>query len=71
MAGWKRRGWNKADGKPVQNQIDFRELDTAINQSKQMNIKWKYVPAHIGIHGNERADALAKQGAQEFKKLNR
>lgn len=71
MAGWKKRGWTKSDGKPVQNIIDFRELDSAITGNKQMNIKWKYVPAHIGIHGNEKADELAKQGAQAFKNENR
>lgn len=67
MKGWKSRGWKKADGKVVLNVIDFQELDEAIESNRQMTIKWQYVTAHKGILGNERADELAKRGAQQFK----
>lgn len=68
MKQWKKRNWRLASGGPVKNEEDFRLLDTAIESNKQMQIQWKYVPAHIGIRGNERADELARQGAQAYKK---
>lgn len=67
IKGWKSRGWKKADGQPVLNEVDFRALDRAIQENPQMKIKWQYVPAHKGIRGNERADELAKSGAQQYK----
>lgn len=39
-----------------------------IEDNSQMKIQWKYVPAHVGIRGNERADELARQGAHLYKK---
>lgn len=57
--GWKRRGWKKADKKPVINTDLWKILD-ALNQ-KHM-IEWKWVKGHAGIDGNERADELARQG---------
>lgn len=67
IKGWKSRGWKKADGQPVLNEADFRALDEAIQENPQLKIKWQYVPAHKGIRGNERADELAKNGAQQYK----
>lgn len=67
IKGWKSRGWRKADGQPVLNEVDFRALDRAIQENPQLKIKWQYVPAHKGIRGNERADEFAKQGAQMYK----
>lgn len=67
MKGWKERGWRKADGGAVQNKEDFLRLDAAISANRNMRIRWEYVEAHKGILGNERADELAKRGAQQFK----
>lgn len=67
MKRWKLKGWRKADGGPVLNEMDFRALDRAIESNPQLTIKWQYVPAHKGIRGNERADELAKSGAQMYK----
>lgn len=67
MANWKSNGWRLASGGPVKNESDFRELDRAIQNNRHMNIQWNYVPAHSGIRGNERADELAKQGAQAYR----
>lgn len=61
--GWKRRGWLLASGEPVKNKDDFKELDSVQNK---LEIKWNYVKAHHGIHGNEMADKLAKEGAKQF-----
>ena len=57
--GWKRRGWKKADKKPVINADLWRILDD-LNQKH--NIEWKWVKGHAGIDGNERADELARKG---------
>lgn len=57
--GWKRRGWKKADKKPVINADLWRILDE-LNQKH--TIEWKWVKGHAGIEGNERADELARKG---------
>lgn len=65
FAGWKRKGWKLASGEPVKNEKDFKELDSL---QHKLQIKWNYVEAHRGIHGNEMADQLAKAGAAMYKK---
>ncbi|XP_028164561.1 ribonuclease H1-like [Ostrinia furnacalis] len=60
MPGWKRKGWKLQSGEPVKNETDFKDLDSVQNK---LDIKWNYVEAHRGIHGNEMADQLAKAGA--------
>ena len=57
--GWKRRGWKKADKKPVVNADLWRILDD-LNQKH--TIEWKWVKGHAGVDGNERADELARKG---------
>lgn len=68
MKNWKKRNWRLSSGGAVKNEIDFRQLDHIIESNRQMEIRWKYVPAHTGIRGNERADELARQGAQLYRK---
>lgn len=68
MKNWKKRGWRLSNGGAVKNEIDFRKLDHQIEINSQLNIRWKYVPAHTGIRGNERADELARQGAKLYQK---
>lgn len=68
MKNWKKRNWRLAAGGKVKNETDFRALDLAIESNPQLKIVYKYVPAHIGIRGNERADELARQGAQLYRK---
>ncbi|CAB3220874.1 unnamed protein product [Arctia plantaginis] len=63
MPGWKRKGWKLQSGEPVKNEIDFKDLDSVQNK---IQIKWNYVEAHRGIHGNEMADQLAKAGATMY-----
>lgn len=68
MKNWKERGWRLSSGGPVKNEQDFRKLDRIIADNAQMDIRWKYVPGHSGIRGNERADELAREGAQMYRK---
>lgn len=59
MAGWKRRNWRTADGKPVKNQDLWQRLDALAQQHR---IQWVWVRGHNGHPENERADQLANQG---------
>src|SRR3989338_3684967 len=56
IVGWKRNDWRNAAGKPVANQDLWQRLDLL---TTRVVATWKYVPAHTGIPGNERADAIA------------
>lgn len=66
MRTWKRNGWNKSDGYPVENLNDFQNLDRTI-YDYNIQLKWEYVPAHSGNFGNECADRLAKRGAERYR----
>jgi ribonuclease HI len=57
--GWKKRGWKKADGKPVINADLWRRLDLAAAPHK---VDWRWVRGHSGDPMNERADGLARKG---------
>ena len=62
LAGWKRKGWKTAAGKPVKNDDLWRELD---RQSARHDVDWHWVKGHAGIHGNEVADGLANRAIDE------
>jgi ribonuclease HI len=57
--GWKKRGWKKADGKPVINADLWQRLDAA---AKPHKVDWRWVRGHSGDPMNERADGLARKG---------
>jgi ribonuclease HI len=63
--GWKRNGWKTADKKPVKNLELWQALDEAI---KRHEISWHWVKGHAGHPENERADELARQGMEPFKR---
>jgi len=63
LANWKRRGWRTASGKPVKNKGLWQALDEAAGRH---DIDWRWVKGHAGHDGNERADALANRGLEEF-----
>lgn len=56
VAGWKRKGWIKADGKPVLNQPLWKSLDALVGRR---SVRWEWVESHTGHPENERCDALA------------
>jgi ribonuclease HI len=56
IKGWKKKGWKKADGKPVQNQDLLETLD----ELNSYIVKWEYVRGHSGNVGNERCDVIAR-----------
>lgn len=65
MAQWKRRGWQTAARKPVQNQDLWRRLDELVQHH---SVKWHWVRGHAGHPENERADALANRGIDELER---
>ncbi|WP_210650079.1 ribonuclease HI family protein [Nocardioides sp. SYSU D00065] len=64
MAGWKRRGWRKGDGKPVMNVELVKGLDAAM-QGRRVDFVW--VKGHAGHPLNEAADRLANAAAVAFR----
>ena len=63
MPGWKRRGWKKGDGKPVQNVDLMKELDVAL---KDREVEFEWVKGHAGHAMNEAADVRARAAATAF-----
>ncbi|MGE9267145.1 MAG: ribonuclease HI [Verrucomicrobiales bacterium] len=55
IGGWKKRGWKKADKKPVLNTDLWKRLDAAIAPH---DIAWNWVKGHAGNAENERCDEL-------------
>ncbi len=64
MAGWKRRGWKKGDGKPVLNVEIMRALDEAMAGRR---VEFAWVKGHSGHPLNEAADRLANGAAAAWK----
>lgn len=61
MKNWKARGWKTSNGRPVINKEELLEMESAI---APLQVSWNHVRGHRGIHGNEMADKLARQGAE-------
>lgn len=63
---WKKRGWKNVKNKPVENQDLIKKID-ALLTSHPNKIEIKWVKAHAGDKGNEKADSLANRGADIFR----
>ena len=61
--GWKKRGWTKADKKPIKNLGLIQEIDRAM-EGRRVTFEW--VKGHAGHHMNERADDLARACAEAY-----
>jgi ribonuclease HI len=65
IPGWKKKGWRKADGKPVLNVEMLKEIDEAI-AGRRYRFEW--VRGHVGHVLNEAADARARAAAEAFQR---
>ena len=63
MPGWKRKGWRKADGSPVQNLDLLKRLDAAL-VGRSYAFEW--VRGHTGHELNEAADTRARAVATSY-----
>ena len=61
---WKLDGWTR-NGKQLKNKDLWKLMDKAIGAMKNARLpnEYKYVSAHVGIYGNEKADRLAAAAA--------
>ena len=64
IRGWKKNGWKTSAKQPVKNEDLWRELDRLVAEH---DVVWTWVKGHAGHPENERADALANQGAAAAK----
>ena len=63
MPGWKRKGWRKADGKPVLNVDLLKEIDREL-VGRKYTFEW--VRGHAGHDLNEAADDRARAAATAY-----
>lgn len=63
MPGWKRKGWKKADGKPVLNVDLLKQIEDAI-AGRDYSFEW--VKGHAGHYLNEAADERARAVATAY-----
>ena len=61
--GWIKRGWKKADKKPVENQDLWQEM---LNETDRHLIIWKKVKGHSNDAKNNRVDELAVAESKKF-----
>lgn len=58
LPGWKKRGWVKADKKPVKNADLWQALE---HEASRHQVSWHWVKGHSGHPENDRVDALANE----------
>lgn len=64
---WKRRGWRKADGKPVANLQLWKKLDELVSAQ---TVKFIWVKGHSDNEFNNRCDELANEAIAELRKTS-
>ncbi|RYB93460.1 ribonuclease HI family protein [Nocardioides oleivorans] len=67
MAGWKRKGWKKGDGKPVLNVELMKALDEAMD-GRRDRVRFEWVKGHAGHELNEAADRRANAAASAYQR---
>jgi len=65
IKSWKKNGWKTSNRQPVKNIDLWQQLD-ALREGH--DITWHWVRGHNGTEGNERADELAREGMEPFKR---
>ncbi|XP_011142457.1 ribonuclease H1 isoform X2 [Harpegnathos saltator] len=68
MSKWKSRGWLTVGNKPVINKVELLEMEKEL---EPLIVAWNHVNGHAGIHGNEMADKLAREGCMQYKSQNK
>lgn len=63
VEGWQRNGWKNASKQPVRNADLWHDL---IEAAARHDIEWNWVKGHNGDEGNERADILASNAAENI-----
>lgn len=63
IENWQKKGWRKADKKPVENRDLWEEM---LQAAEPHHIEWIKVKGHSGIEDNERVDQLAVEAAREY-----
>ncbi|CAB3373253.1 Hypothetical predicted protein [Cloeon dipterum] len=63
MPKWEKNGWLTASKKPVENKVPLLKLKSAM---EGLQVKWTFVRGHSNIYGNEMADRLANEGAEQY-----
>ena len=69
LPGWKKNGWKTKSNEDVKNKVELQVLDKLLDNksSPGFKLKWQHVRGHQGIYGNEKADELARRGAEKYK----
>ncbi|MCU1425191.1 MAG: ribonuclease [Microbacteriaceae bacterium] len=65
MPGWKKKGWRKADGKPVLNVELLKEIDEVI---VGRTYRFEWVKGHANHPLNEAADERARAASEAFQR---
>lgn len=60
--GWKRKGWQNSEKKPVKNQDLWMTLDELVAAHEAV---WKWTKGHASHEDNNRCDELANRAARE------
>ncbi|MFN1836226.1 ribonuclease HI [Balneola sp. MJW-20] len=63
ITNWQKRGWRKADKKPVENKELWQAMLKAMERHQ---VEWVKVKGHSGIELNERVDQLAVAESKKF-----
>ncbi len=63
--GWRRKGWKKADGKPVKNRELIERL-LAVYEARRGTTTVEWVKGHAGDAANEMCDRLAVAQSHRF-----
>jgi ribonuclease HI len=65
MPGWKKKGWRKADGKPVMNLELLQEIDEAL---VGRTYRFEWVKGHANHPLNEAADSRARAVSEAYQR---
>lgn len=60
VKNWEKNGWQTQSKDPVSHQALWKNMLSLTRMIQaQAPITWNYIPSHVGVSGNERADQIA------------